>query len=528
MKINKFKNNNMKRSIIWVAAFAGLAITSCRKIEMDGGTTITVTPPPNTGGQTITLSGRISKDTLLKASNTYILSGLVYMVNNATMTIEPGTVIKGDFQGTSVAALTITRGAKIVANGTQDNPIVFTSASPVPRSGDWGGLVICGRASVNSATGGSAGTLTVEGGVDNSFGDGIAGGGTTPNDDDSSGVLRYVRIEYAGYAFQPDREINSLTMAAVGRKTVIDYVQVTYAKDDAFEWFGGTVNCKHLIAYKTQDDDFDTDNGYSGNVQFGIALRDSTIADISRSEAFESDNDPSGSLNGPQTRAVFSNMTVIGPRATLANTGNSLYLTAAQIRRNSGISIFNSIFLGWTGGLLIDSRLGRAIENSIRDSTVRFKNNTIAGCGPLVPGVAPALADAISIQYINGTQSLPGWTTVASGTDSVRARFLGGLVAGVGNGSGTIFPFNVVLTNATQALLIAPFSYSSPDFLPFGGGSGNQDILLRASFVDPKLAIPFFQKTLAQDGSPLTFRGACAPAGVDANWWRGWTRFVNQ
>jgi hypothetical protein len=351
-----------------------------------------------------------------------------------------------------VAALTITRGAKIVANGTQDNPIVFTSASPVPRSGDWGGLVICGRASVNSATGGSAGTLTVEGGVDNSFGDGIAGGGTTPNDDDSSGVLRYVRIEYAGYAFQPDREINSLTMAAVGRKTVIDYVQVTYAKDDAFEWFGGTVNCKHLIAYKTQDDDFDTDNGYSGNVQFGIALRDSTIADISRSEAFESDNDPSGSLNGPQTRAVFSNMTVIGPRATLANTGNSLYLTAAQIRRNSGISIFNSIFLGWTGGLLIDSRLGRAIENSIRDSTVRFKNNTIAGCGPLVPGVAPALADAISIQYINGTQSLPGWTTVASGTDSVRARFLGGLVAGVGNGSGTIFPFNVVLTNATQAL----------------------------------------------------------------------------
>jgi hypothetical protein len=88
MKINKFKNNNMKRSIIWVAAFAGLAITGCRKIEMDGGTTITVTPPPNTGGQTITLSGRISKDTLLKASNTYILSGLVYMVNNATMTLS--------------------------------------------------------------------------------------------------------------------------------------------------------------------------------------------------------------------------------------------------------------------------------------------------------------------------------------------------------------------------------------------------------------------------------------------------------
>lgn len=510
----------MKKSIVLVAALAGLIFTSCRKIEMDGGTTIVGTTPPPTTGQTITLSGRISRDTLLKASNTYILSGLVYMVNNATMTIEPGTIIRGNFSGSTVAALTITRGSKIVANGTQELPIVFTTNSPVPRSGDWGGIVICGRASVNTATGGSAGTLTVEGGVDNSFGDGIAGGGTTPNDDDSSGVLRYVRIEYAGYAFQPDREINSLTMAAVGRKTVIDYVQVTYAKDDAFEWFGGTVNCKHLIAYKTQDDDFDADNGYSGNVQFGISLRDSSIADISRSEAFEIDNDPSGSTNGPQTRAVFSNMTVIGPRATLANNGNSLYLGAAHLRRNSGVSIFNSIFLGWSAGLIVDSRNGRAMENNILDSTTRFKNNTIAGCGPLVPGVSPALADATSLQFITGVLSLPGWTTNATGTDALRSVFFQG-------GLGTVFPFNTVLLNTSQALLIAPFNYVAPDFLPFGGGNGNQDILARGSFVDPKLANPFFQKTLAQDGSPLRFRGACAPAGADANWWRGWTRFVN-
>jgi hypothetical protein len=510
----------MKKSIILVAALTGLIVTSCRKIEMDGGTSTVITTPPITTGQTIILSGRISKDTLLKASNTYILSGLVYMVNNATMTIEPGTTIKGDFQGSNVAALTITRGAKIVASGTQDNPIVFTSNSPVPRSGDWGGLVLCGKASINTATGGSPGTFTVEGGVDNSFGDGIAGGGATPNDDDSSGVLKYVRIEYAGYAYQPDRELNSLTMCAVGRKTVIDYVQVTYAKDDAFEWFGGTVNCKHLIAYKTQDDDFDTDNGYSGNVQFGIALRDSTIADISRSEAFESDNDASGSTNSPQTRAVFSNMTVIGPRATLANTGNSLFLCGAQIRRNSGISIFNSIFLGWGAGLLIDSRLGKGVENNIADSTTRFKNNTIAGCGPLVPGVAPALADGTSMQFISGGINLPGWTTSATGTDLVRARFLQG-------GVGTVYPFNVILTNTSQALLIAPFNYVAPDFVPFGGSNGNQDILVRASFTDPKLTNPFFQKTLAQDGSALKFRGACAPAGIDANWWRGWTRFVN-
>lgn len=492
----------MKKLLTIFAVFTVLITTSCRKIEMDGGTTTIVPSPlPNPTGQTITLKGRIDKDTLLKAGNNYILSGIVYMVNNATMKVEPGVTVKGDYQGSNVAALVITRGAKLVADGTQDNPIVFTSNSPVPRSGDWGGIVLCGKASVNTTYSGSVpgvvtgpGTYQVEGGVDNSFGDGIAGGGTSPNDDDSSGVIRYVRIEYAGYAYQPDKEINSLTMAAVGRKTVIDYVQVTYAKDDAFEWFGGTVNCAHLIAYKTQDDDFDTDNGFSGRVQFGIALRDSAIADISRSEAFESDNDASGSINSPQTRAVFSNMTVIGPRATLANNGNSLYLCGAQIRRNSGISIFNSIFLGWPTGLLIDSRNGRTVENNIIDSTTRFKNNTIAGCGGL------GVPDITSYGFIASAANALAWNR-----DSVVNRF-----------SNSAFG-NTVLTNVSDAKMIAPFNYSAPDFLPFGGSNGYQPILNGASFADPKLA----------GMQVVGFRGACDAAGVAANWWRGWTRFIN-
>jgi hypothetical protein len=485
----------MKKSVLLAAAFVALIATSCRKIEMDGGTTV-VTQPTTPGVQTIILKGRIDKDTVLREGTNYILSGIVYMVNNATMTVQPGVTVKGDYIGANVAALVITRGAKLIADGTQEKPIVFTSNSPVPRSGDWGGIVICGKASVNTAftgTGGGAGVLQVEGGIDNSFGDGLAGGGATPNDADNSGILRYVRIEYAGYAYQPDKEINSLTMAAVGSGTVIDYVQVTYAKDDAFEWFGGTVNCKHLIAYKTQDDDFDTDNGYSGKVQFGIALRDSTIADISRSEAFESDNDASGSINNPQTKAVFSNMTVIGPRATLANNGNSLYLTAAQIRRNSGISIFNSIFLGWPAGLLIDARNGRAEQLNVLDSTVRFKNNIIAGCGPLTG------TDGTSYNFAGATGAT--WTA-----DSVKTFF--------GN---TAFS-NKVLTNVSDAKMIAPFSYSAPDFLPFGGSNGNQDILTGASFTDPKLTSGF---------NVVKFRGACDAAGVDAFWWKGWTRFIN-
>jgi hypothetical protein len=493
----------MKKSLTILAAVTMLAVSSCRKIEMDGGTTTVVPgPPPSPTGQTITLKGRIDRDTVLKAGNNYILSGIVYMVNNKTMTVEPGVTVKGDYIGNNVAALVITRGSKLVADATQENPIVFTTNSPVPRSGDWGGIVICGKASVNSTFSGSipgvitgAGTYQVEGGVDNAFGDGIAGGGATPDDNDSSGVLRYVRIEYAGYAYQPDKEINSLTMAAVGRKTVIDYVQVTYAKDDAFEWFGGTVNCAHLIAYKTQDDDFDADNGFSGKVQFGIVLRDSTIADISRSEAFECDNDPNGSTASPQTRAVFSNITVIGPRATLNNRGNSLYLSAAHLRRNVGVSIFNSIFMGWPQGLLIDSRNGRAMENNIIDSTTRFKNNTIAGCGP-VSGT-----DITSYGFIASSANALAWNR-----DSVVNRF-----------SNTAFG-NTVLVNNDDAKLIAPFNYSAPDFLPFGGSGGYQPILRGSSFSDPKLA----------GMQVVPFRGACDAAGVAANWWRGWTRFINQ
>ena len=114
------------------------------------------------------------------------------------------------------------------------------------------------------------------------------------NPADNSGILRYVRIEYAGYAFLPDKEINGLTFGGVGNETIVDYVQVSYANDDSFEWFGGTVNCTHLISFRTLDDDFDTDNGFSGKVQFGISLRDSSVADISKVEAFESDNDANG------------------------------------------------------------------------------------------------------------------------------------------------------------------------------------------------------------------------------------------
>ena len=249
--------------------------TSCRKIEMDGEKEVIIINGGGGGGttgQTITVSGRINADTTFRKANTYILKGLVYMVGNHTLTIEPGTIIKGAFSGTDVAALIITRGSKLMASGTETEPIIFTSSSPNPQSGDWAGIVLCGKAGINASYNGINGLYQVEGGIDNANGDGLAGSGdaTAPAsvDNDNSGTLKYVRIEYAGYGFQPDKEINSLTMACVGSGTTIDHIEVAYAKDDAYEWFGGTVNCKYLISFKTQDDDFDTDNGFSGKIQF--------------------------------------------------------------------------------------------------------------------------------------------------------------------------------------------------------------------------------------------------------------------
>ena len=482
----------MKKLLFLLSSVATLAAVSCRKIESDGQVIIVPGSGGSSNGQAITLQGRINGDTVLRKQNTYILKGLVYMVGNHTMTIEPGTVIKGSFAGADVGALIITRGSKLNAAGTATEPIIFTSAAPNPQSGDWGGIVICGKAPVNTSFNGTPGLIQVEGGVDNANGDGLAGSGDAvapaaiPND--NSGVLQYIRIEYAGYAFQPDKEINSLTLAAVGNGTTIDHIQVAYAKDDAYEWFGGTVNAKYLISYKTQDDDFDTDNGYSGKVQFGLVLRDSLIADISNSEAFESDNNASGTTAAPKTTAVFSNITAVGPRATSSSVGSSLFRGAAHIRRNTGISIFNSIFIGWPRGIEIDATTGTSTALNIEDSTIRFRNNTLAG------------------NTVNTRFSGTAGTTITN-----DASFLAWFSNAYYN--------NDMLANTNAAKLIQPFNYTAWDPTPFAGSNGNQKVLSGGSFADAKFtADNFFDKT-------ITFRGGVAPAGELSTWWKGWTKF---
>ncbi len=497
---------------LFILSLAFLAVTGCRKVESDGEKQIVIINGGGSGNtsptaNTVTLSGRITRDTTLLAKDNNFLSGIVYITKGVTLTVEAGATVKGQFSGADVSALIICRGAKIIAKGTVDKPIVFTSASANPQSGDWGGIVLCGTAPINTSftVNGAAvtGLYQVEGGIDNANGDGLAGAGDaafpTANPADNSGFLQYVRIEYAGYAYQPDKEINSLTMAAVGSGTTIDHVEAAFGKDDSFEWFGGTVNCKYLIAYKGQDDDFDTDNGFSGNVQFGIAIRDSAIADISKSEAFESDNNATGTTASPKTTAVFSNFTVLGPRATLSNIGNSLYLAGAQIRRNSGISIQNSIFMGWPIALLIDASTGTPTDLNTVDSTIRFKNNTMAG-------------NTINVKYTASASAATGASDAS-------------MLAWVS----TPFYKNAIALNAVDAKLIQPFNYNMFDATPYAGtaapsgvnlvlgAAANFNYASNGAFDDAKLQNAFFK--------PVTFRGAIGLNGEDATWWKGWAKF---
>ena len=256
----------------------------------------------------VILEGEITSDLTLNAADKNYMKGFVYVKPGVTLTIEAGTVIKGISvsSGEKAASLIIEPGAKIMAEGTVDKPIVFTSdKEPGKRAtGDWGGLIICGNARVNQTK-----RPVIEGGPGTEY-------GNTTSDEfngESSGKLKYVRIEFAGYPLEPDKEINGLTFGGVGSGTEVEFVQVSYSNDDSYEWFGGTVNAKHLVAYKGWDDDFDTDYGYTGNLQFLLSVRDKDIADTSDSNGFESDNDASGSSNTPLTKPVFSNVTLIGP-----------------------------------------------------------------------------------------------------------------------------------------------------------------------------------------------------------------------
>jgi hypothetical protein len=288
------------------------------------------------------------------------------ITKKSVLTIEAGTLIIGD--RASKGTLIVQRGSQIIANGTATNPIIMTSERAVGEreAGDWGGLVICGQAPNNLAEA----DRELEGGY------GAFHGGTDATD--NSGSLKYVRVEFAGIPINPNQEVNSYTFGSVGSATVVDYVQASFGLDDSFEWFGGNVNCKHLIAYKGLDDDFDTDNGFSGYIQYGIGIRGTTQADQSGSNGFECDNNAQGSALTPFTSAIFANMSIIGAKGARETAISTQFQHGAQLRRNNKQKIYNTFITGYPWGIYVDSQLGDAKGNAEKGD-IDLQNVVLAG-----------------------------------------------------------------------------------------------------------------------------------------------------
>jgi hypothetical protein len=412
-----------------------------------------------------TLPGIISTDFTCVAGETYIIDGKVYVNGGATLFIEEGVTLKGVKKATPelASALVITRTGRIEATGSAENPIVFTSNEPVAtrQSGDWGGVVILGSAPLNRVDQTIEGINlpTVPPGVDINYGGGGAGLG---NPNENKGIMNYVRIEYAGAAVSPNNELNGLTMGGVGRGTFIDFVEVLAGADDAFEWFGGTVNCKHLIAVAPDDDAFDFDFGFTGNIQFAISvLRNEKPTYSSDPNGIESDNNGTGALDNPRTNPTISNMTVIGfEDSTTAGVLGKRSLNGARWRRATSLTVRNSIFMGFPTGVAFESAATQA-------DAARFANNIVHGFRVVSSGVA-----------------LPATNT--------------GILGEVGFSNETID-------------LVDPFNLTFPDFRP----SLASPAAAGASFTG-------FVGTPANFFQVTTYRGAFS---TGTNWNATWSRF---
>jgi Secretion system C-terminal sorting domain len=418
----------------------------------------------------------ITSTLTLDATKVYLLKGIIVVRSGGKLVIPAGTVIRGESNLSSsprnYAVIIVERGGQIEVLGTKDKPVVMTSnkAAGARERGDWGGLAICGRATNNQASGEfqleGFNTIPIE--LDATLG---KGGGT--NDDDNSGKLNYLRIEFAGLAFQADREVNSLTLASVGRATEIKYVQCSHGNDDAFEWFGGTVNGSYLIAWKTTDDDFDADFGYRGLNQFGLGVKDKAFYDLtysisggSTSEGFEIDNDGSGSGATPKTSAIFSNFTMVGPIAlgttydALTTIEKAAFRRGARIRRNASARIVNSIFMGYRNMVMIDgdscivntnfpaalTAVGRTAVPQANE--LQFYNNLICNTAATISTAGGTTA--------NGLVEVAAATRLAVVNDYLRQT---------GNLANKIDP--VAFTAGT--LLVNPLATAAGDFRPISG-----------------------------------------------------------
>lgn len=447
-----------KGTLLILALLVALAATAVAQPGYYQGSEI-LGPGLNSGrtAYSQTWNRTLSPDTL------YTLTGLYYVEDGYTLTIPAGTVVQGDTASTFI----VTRGAQLFCNGTAENPVVLTSRQPEGsrEPGDWGGVILLGKAPVNKVD------PLIEGGI-------IAGtyGGTDPHD--SSGSITYTRIEFPGYRFQLNNEVNGLTCGGVGDGTVLDHIQVSYSFDDSYEWFGGTVNPRHLVLYGGSDDGFDCDFGFTGEIQYGFALRDPDYSDPTGSQnGFETDNDGAGSTDTPLTHPLFSNITFVGPERIDSIVGNlpagHSFKNSMVLRLNSRTSIYNSAVIGYPVGISIRDA---SIANAAAD-ILRLRNVSHQSSGANDTGRWPG---------INTWFNTAGWDNYG---DVAR------------------MPSSVGLTDMSDLLDPNPVPAPGSELI----GSANFDLVAM-----PELAN--FEVT--------TYRGAFDPAlPMSEQWTAGWTNF---
>lgn len=442
---------------------------------------------PAPGPQAAVIDRDITSNRTLYADTIYTIRGFVHVANGATLTIQPGTVIQGDYDVLG-SSLFVLRGARIEANGTAAAPIVFTSSRPVGQrqAGDWGGLIIVGNGVINrtgdvqlegSGTGASNPPVLYSGGTDNG---------------DSSGTLRYVRVEFAGYATAPDTELNSFTFAAVGSGTRLEYLQVLSGLDDSFEFFGGAVDAKYLVSYDAGDDHFDMAEGYSGRLQYLIAYQTRQV--IPRTGAGNVSADPQGIENDgcagagcpngqnstPLTMPMVANFTLVGAAdGIFSGTSGGVGM---MLRRGTGGYYVNGVVARWERAAI-----------SLRDQSTIDR----AGAGNLV-------VNNVHVADVGAT-----FQTGGSSTQGTLALGPNAIVEGTETSLGALF--SSAPNNPTQAAQLDWTPATSASIATGGTGPfapGSALAVKAGTFV-----------------TGTTYRGAADPTGSD--WWAGWTSYAD-
>ena len=453
------------------------------------------------GAFTRTVTGDITTNTTWYRDTTYVLSGFIHVANGATLTIEAGTTIKGDFN-TLGSSLFVLRGAKIMAIGTAALPIVFTSSQPVGqrKPGDWGGLVIVGNG-VLSRTGVTiqlegSGTVTTGTPPGENYVVNYSGGTTNT---DNSGELRYVRVEFAGYAPSVNAELNSFSFAAVGSGTKLSFLQVMAGLDDSFEFWGGAVDATNLVSYEAGDDHFDMSEGFQGRLQHIIALQTTSLtprtgagSPASDPQGIENDGcEGSGCTNGrnttPYTYPVVANFTLIGTNNT-ATSGSSGGV-GIMLRRGTGGFYVNGLVSRWPRGAI-----------SIRDTETFTRAGSAA---------TPDLATAdLAVRNVLIAESALAFQT---GTGQNAFDMAGNaIVQDVAATTAIFAAFPASFTTTTTA--------SAIDWTPSGASAAATGGLNA-----------FTGKLQTAAGAAVTataYRGAAAPGGT--KWWQGWTIYAQQ